>query len=1300
MERGHIKRDRRIFWQFLVPLLLVVSLEAVLIFGTVIHGGTFSILRNSAAGQLDQVTETRHVILENAMVKQWGMVDEEREIANQYLASILEANQATMEEFSASDAMKESFLEAIFPTMGYMMRKNSTTGAFVILSSRELDKNGGAVSALFLRDGDPKTNPADYSDFLIEVGPSRLIKTYQVALNTTWKPRLTLAPMGERTADDFFYKPYLAALRDPSAQATDLGFWSMPFCLENRYDSDSYNMITYSIPLVTNDGFVYGVLGVEISISHLQKNLPYLEVHSQQEAGYLLLQKDEARENAYQVLCTSGPFAALSVSGLETISLTEDSSGLYRLKGANTGETVFLALHPLKIYDRDTPLGESDWYLAGLEGEKTLFGFSRDLFIRFCSASILSLVMVTVFSYFLVGSITRPIRRLSNCLRTSGSRGLSAFERCRIAEVNEMYDELVSLTRRRNQVEAALLEEKERYRLALQNNTDILLTYDLDADRVVLFNLDGKTNETVVEHLLPRMANNEFVHPSDVRMLMARIRNMQGEFSACFRSNAFGEEKTAYFWYEINGRVVQMPQNKHRMLYASLHRISDQQMHETARQVMYLDVTTGLYNRAVGEDIIRTSMGDGMSGCLLLMDISNFAWVNEHFGATAGDAILEEIGFVLSDWKVKNEPQHSLFVRMGGDEFAVWLEGYGVEEARQVATLLCGRICQLYQDGNFPLAICCGGARACGEAYEEVRTRAQRILAFAKRRQMQCVFEGDAVVTDDGVDEFSYTPIERLSPPAANVVSLTFRLFDRNNGVSDVLLLLLPKLGHTFDASQIIMTQVDRGFFTVRSVRHWCADPSAPVDTQVAHYPAASFSRMENALWPDGLNQRFLEDMTPEQRRFLFAPEQGAGVAFALYDNGNYMGAMVFMGEYVAKEARLNMMQEVVKIIEANFNRQRYDSANRAKSDFLSRMSHEIRTPLNAIMGMTYIAQTHLEQPEAIQENLSKIEAASRYLLGLINDILDMSRIESGKMVLEHTDFDLQHFLDGVNDLIMPQAKAHDLTFSIKADIGFALVNGDPLHLKQVLVNLLGNAVKFTPAGGTVTLTVRQAPNGSTFFAVSDTGIGVSEENQSRIFESFEQAEDSTTRKFGGTGLGLAISNRLVRMMGDAISLKSELGKGSEFSFTITLPRGKEVVKDKAEKKIPAASLAGKRVLLVEDNELNMEIACTILEMQELIVDTAWNGQEAVERFLSMPGGTYDLILMDIQMPEMNGLEATRMIRQSAHPDAARIPVVAMSADAFDEDMKKSVESGMNGHIAKPLDVEKLLSMLRSVFAV
>ena len=378
---------------------------------------------------------------------------------------------------------------------------------------------------------------------------------------------------------------------------------------------------------------------------------------------------------------------------------------------------------------------------------------------------------------------------------------------------------------------------------------------------------------------------------------------------------------------------------------------------------------------------------------------------------------------------------------------------------------------------------------------------------------------------------------------------------------------------------------------------------------------------------------------------------------------------------------------------------QRETKANLAKREFLFNMSHDIRTPMNAIIGFTALAQTHIDDRGQVEDYLKKISVSSQHLLSLINDVLDMSRIESGKVTLEAKPVHLPELVHELRDIIQAVVSKKDLSLTLDTvGVENEDVIADPLRLEQILINVLANAVKFTPDGGQIGLWIVQkdtAPAGYADFEfhIKDNGIGMSEEFQKHIFEQFARERTSTVSKIQGTGLGMAITKSLVDMMGGRITVKSEQGKGSEFTISLRFPIG-EAKTGQTPPAAKASAFTGKKLLVVEDNELNLEIASTLLKEAGFAVDTAENGKIAVEKVEAASADRYDLILMDIQMPEMDGYEATRRIR--ALPDAkkAALPIVAMTANAFEDDRKNALHAGMNGHIAKPLDIQKLFQVL------
>ena len=383
--------------------------------------------------------------------------------------------------------------------------------------------------------------------------------------------------------------------------------------------------------------------------------------------------------------------------------------------------------------------------------------------------------------------------------------------------------------------------------------------------------------------------------------------------------------------------------------------------------------------------------------------------------------------------------------------------------------------------------------------------------------------------------------------------------------------------------------------------------------------------------------------------------------------------------------------------------------ANRSKSTFLANMSHDIRTPMNAIIGITALIEHDVDNAAKVKEYAKKIEVSSQHLLGLINDVLDMSKIESGKTTLNFVDFSISEMLRRIEILFRPQTDAKNQTLLItKEHIHHEWLNGDSVRLMQIFNNLMSNAIKYTQEGGRIQFFAEECQTNSSVYAkfrfiVKDNGIGMSEEFQDKIFDSFTREENSVINKIQGTGLGMAISKNLIQAMGGTIEVKSEKGKGSCFEVIVDfkIAENKEVYQPEQieDEKQDETILNGMCFLCAEDNELNAEILKELLDIEGAKCQICENGEKVVEAFEKSQPSEYDMILMDIQMPVMNGYEATKAIRNSKHPMAKTIPIIAMTANAFSEDIQQSFSAGMNAHVSKPVEMKVLGKAIQNIKA-
>jgi signal transduction histidine kinase/CheY-like chemotaxis protein/GGDEF domain-containing protein len=764
-------------------------------------------------------------------------------------------------------------------------------------------------------------------------------------------------------------------------------------------------------------------------------------------------------------------------------------------------------------------------------------------------------------------------------------------------------------------------------------------------------------------------------------------------------------EGDGYRWVQIHGNVLRDTSGARWKLVGRIRDIQEEKDRELLEmRKVSVDGVTGFCSYAFGMEQLASMRQRHARGTVLYVTMENLRDIQSQDGLTFADMLLDGFADAV---RVCMEEECGLTLRYNETDFCIWLEGRTGQEGIRFYEKCVQILGRQFPENLFSLQLYAGIVTMEKDCRPRTLIgKAQQAEMIASKRQdgytYWCCSEEELPRTNGAVARQGHQLVTPDYNANSNFVSLSLMLFSKGDGLDAQMYLLFRKLGLFYGAEQICLVMVQPDFHSTY-MQYWWNDRYHPTDRERAKtYTDREMNRFISWLGEQELfSWSEKRPLKPEAVEFVRGEMAQNGYGIPLYDNGSLMA--IFSVHNVSEqlfghdEEEKNLL-EVSRIIQGQLTQKRHDLASKAKSDFLSRMSHEIRTPMNGIIGMTQIALKNGDDQERVKDCLHKIQNSSDYLLGLINDILDMSKIESGKMSLQMSDFDMNGLIETVSELIGPQAKAKDILFIRDMELVHQWFYGDQMRISQVLINLLGNAVKFTPPGGHVTFSIREQKavrnRGQLLFVVQDTGIGIRKEDQERVFRSFEQSQTTTVSRQKGTGLGLSISSRLIKMMGSTIQLESTPGVGSTFCFTLTLPFGQPY--DKTEKEeIP--DFSGMRVLVVEDNDLNAEIAQTLLEDIGFMVDLSYDGAQAVKRMEAMPPGTYDLILMDIMMPVMDGLEATKAIRAMNREDCKRIPIVAMSANVFDEDMKKSVECGMNGHLTKPVEIDKLYKLLREV---
>lgn len=729
-------------------------------------------------------------------------------------------------------------------------------------------------------------------------------------------------------------------------------------------------------------------------------------------------------------------------------------------------------------------------------------------------------------------------------------------------------------------------------------------------------------------------------------------------------------------------------------------------MEEALKAAHTRDRLTGLYTKEIGIALIKDYMKQKKAEqvCLMmLLDMDDFSRLNKEEGHIFADAILQDVADIFRSVTKKED----ICIRLGGDEFMLFIKDCDKPQARvlgnrivQGVQSLCGKETK-NSSPSVSIGMC---TTSVVNEYNGLYRCAESVLLYLKknsRGNAACYMDvsenlGEAL-TQVYNEEYTLDEIHSQSAYNKDMVDFALDLLGKAKKLDDAIFLLLARIGKRYEFDRVSVFETNPEYLAFRYTYQWARNKADITMGKDFYFNRETYQSFAVQYDKEGICDHHICGNNCKDR---FSCLQAA-----FWNQGIFAGALCFeikRKAYVWTEEERKVLKEIAKLVSSFIMKARADAVSQAKTEFLSRMSHEIRTPMNAISGMTVIAKNVLDDRGKTLDCLNKIEAANRYLLELINDILDMSRIESGKVELNFESADLSGQLKKLEELLQPQAqeKGVQLTFQNHYTLERLLVV-DVLRLQQILINLIGNAIKFTPSGGKITVLVEVKRETDALiyllFSICDTGIGISQEAMKRIFNVFEQGEKDTPVQYGGTGLGLAISNRLVRMMGGMLKVESKVGRGSNFYFELPIAFGdaqKPVREMEIEAKGPV-DFRKSRVLLVEDNDINREIAMEILHMYGLTVETAVNGREAVEKFVSHETGYYQAILMDIRMPVMDGLEATRHIRTSEKPDARTIPIIAMTANAFDGDTQKSIQSGMNSHLNKPIDVDQLIRVLQ-----
>lgn len=1069
-----MKKKKSLWNIFLIPILIIVFVQGAVPFLTLIFSGIRSNMENAVIGLDSHTVENRKVVLENDMIEQWSSVYKESDSLSSALTKVLSNHQMDMQGFMGSGKVQEEYLETVFYDMVEVLQYNSTSGIFLVLGNDGDTDSEGEYKGFWVRDSDPQTKTASRTDLLMERGSKVLSQNMSISLDTSWHTDFHFQGNGKRDADDFFYQPYITAENyvDSRTSMKNLGYWSKPFILEDFY-KDNHKMITYSAPLVY-DKTVYGVLGIEVGVNDLTKFFQVKDLDSDLNAGFALV-VDHGNGNYEGIAGEGALYDAVSRDGSDFVLEEPVQENLRLVQGAAIGkQQIYGLVSNLELYSRNVPYEDTQWALCGFVTEDSVYGLISDVYERILGAILGSALMAVILVYFLVQYATEPVYHLVESVR-GGVKGIHGFQESGIQELDELHKVIENLTDTQMQTENQLLEEKERYRIAVESSQDAFFTYKCKEKLLEIVNSKG--NDGVWDcgkH--PEFLDNDSIHPADKAKLVNAVKSSDGVLDVDFRlQHANGE----FQWVNLSGSIT-FDENKERSrVVGCIHNVHQHKLLEQAqkRKQIY-DSITSFYRLGSGLEVVETLCRDDPEGVLVLLEIQQFSKIDERYGLIFGDIILEQFAGLLAKRFQEDGLNGGIYIRAGADQMLVWLPVCTTGPIVRSVQGLEKEFGALTDEKHLSLSLKCGiavtGSRnSLSEALEQTKTA----LTAARHGKQEIMFYEELSTVEKAcavdVAFAEVASLERLKEMTLSSIALN--LFDRDGDTSVVLDILALKLQEKYHLTDIVITHFNGEYMVNNLLYCWktwekkdgwdgmvhCSEKQYQhfVETQEMQQLLTS----GESIWKEPLIQPFASGRND--------------IVFHMTDNGQYSGSIVFRDidqEVLEKKEECKCLEEISAIIQNRLNLERHDLSAKAKSDFLARMSHEIRTPMNGIIGMTEIALKDGQTEERRIDCLRKIEHSSEYLLGLINDILDMSKIESGKMRLIEEKCNLMEMIQGLHPLLEAKLNENNIQYIADIQLKNHWFMADSLRLNQVLVNLLGNALKYSRPDGHVWLTVRE----------------------------------------------------------------------------------------------------------------------------------------------------------------------------------------------------------------------------------
>ena len=1071
-------KKKKLSTVFAAALAVIFILQSLIFLFSVRLSGIVKDIDAHAVEELTIQSEKSNYFIELEMLKKWADIDSAVDKANTVMGELLKEWDAGIGDIFTDNGLKNAYIDRMAAELLTTLRTNTVNGAFIVLcNSADIpsETDYGDYAGVYFKDADAYSNPGDYSDIVMDRGSSALSSKYRIPMDMKWSSSFVYSKKTKGKMD-FFFKPVTAAHSKPGAFPVGYGYWEAVTSLKN--DSNYYGQthFCYSVPLIYA-GQVYGVIGISVDKSRINDMFPEKAVSDEAHGGFAIVTYTSAENGKLRAEVSAAFGSTLRKSVTEGSMLTlekcDDPGSLYTIKSALvSGEEAYCALKDLDLYSIYSPFYNTKWAILHISGKSELYGASKELKKKMNTVIFWSVIISVAAAVIISRLLAAPIKILCTDAKSASEITPSPERNSPIKELAELSSALHRFSSERNRAVIDLKAERERYLIALQTSRSFLFEYDCFEDIFTIYRFNR--NDTQFENGRHHSYRNfrsliiegKVCPEEDIPTM---LKFLDGEKEGTMKIRIFRKDGSIG-WNLVKSKNIYDNDGRLARIVASSSDISKDVIEEQRRRdAERRDKISGFFKQEYGELLVEKAiLENNHPYCIALISMTAADRYIGSFGAYSYDAVIEELGILLKRYF---KPADIVW-RVGYNKFAVYIPQHSNEELCCECEQFLDYMNNIYYAENGVIACHVGMSQNDAETpMKEAMLNAEKAARAAELPHYPNVVYYYNALSD--AETMPYNEPSRLNyaeeinsgfAVTDNVVSYAINMLEKMKQLETAMHLIFCKMGHILKLRRIAWFEVNQDYFTLRAEVKWSEFGAEPV-REYSLRLAKSEMNILSGLFLNNDSAKIDKEFYVSSNSImeLMTEFRGDGEAYLypIFDKNLLIGFMAFADDENDKgdKAVWDIVDEIAKIVGAFILKSRTSIESRAKSDFLSRMSHEIRTPMNALMGMTAIALDEKELAQSTRDCLEKIDVSSRYLLSLINDILDMSRIESGKMTVENVCFSLEDTIKKIDAIMRTPVEAKGIYLKVEKNISDPNVMGDPLTLDQVIVNILGNAL-------------------------------------------------------------------------------------------------------------------------------------------------------------------------------------------------------------------------------------------------